>query len=87
MLNKDTVKKIVKIQELLANKKDGVLVAHYGAVDPSDMEFNALVVNKEGAFITYTLDNYDDYYRYEMLVNVDKITSIYLQKQVKEKLM
>lgn len=26
MLNKDTVKKIVKIQELLANKKDGVLV-------------------------------------------------------------
>lgn len=51
------------------------------------MEFNALVVNKEGAFITYTWDNYDDYYRYEMLVNVDKITSIYLQKQVKEKLM
>lgn len=47
MLNKDTVKKIVKIQELLANKKDGVLVAHYGAVDPSDMEFNALVVNTE----------------------------------------
>ena len=86
MLNKDTVKKIAKIQELLANKKDGVLVAHYGAVDPSDMEFNALVVNKEGAFVTYTWDNYDDY-RYEMLVNVDKVTSIYLQKQVKEKLL
>ena len=86
MLNKDTVKKIAKIQELLANKKDGVLVAHCGTVDPSDMEFNALVVNKEGAFVTYTWDSYDDY-RYEMLVNVDKITSIYLQKQVKEKLL
>lgn len=86
MLNKDTIKKITKIQELLANKKDGVLVAHYGAVNPSDMEFNALVVNKEGAFITYTRDNCDDY-RYAMLVNVDKITSIYLQKQVREKLM
>ena len=34
MLDKNTVKKITKIQELLANKKDGVLVAHYGAVNP-----------------------------------------------------
>lgn len=86
MLDKNTIKKITKIQELLANKKDGVLVAHYGAVNPSDMEFNALVVNKDGAFVTYTCDNYDEY-KYWMLVNVNKITSIYLQKQVKEKLL
>lgn len=86
MLDKNTIKKITKIQELLENKKDGVLVAHYGAVNPSDMEFNALVVNKDGAFVTYTWDNYDEY-KYAMLVNVDKITSIYLQKQVKEKLL
>ena len=86
MLNKDTVKKIVKIQELLANKKDGVLVAHYGAVDPSDMKFNAIVINNEGAFITNVFEHYDDS-SYEILVNVDKITSIYLQKQVKEKLL
>lgn len=86
MLDKNTIKKITKIQELLANKKDGTLVAHYGAVEPSDMEFNALVVNKDGAFVTYTWDNYDEY-KYEMLVNVDNITSIYLQKQVREKLL
>lgn len=50
------------------------------------MEFNALVVNKDGAFVTYTWDNYDEY-KYEMLVNVNNITSIYLQKQIKEKLL
>lgn len=41
-----------------------------------------MVINNEGAFITNVFEHYDDY-----LVNVDKITSIYLQKQVKEKLM
>lgn len=86
MLDKNTIKKITKIQELLANKKEGALVAHYGAVDPSDMEFNAIVINNGGAFITNVYEHYDDS-SYEILVNVDKITSIYLQKQVKEKLL
>lgn len=86
MLNKDTIKKITKIQELLANKKDGVLVAHHGAVDPEDTVFNAIVINNAGAFITNVYEHYVDS-SYEILVNVDKITSIYLKKQVKEKLL
>lgn len=86
MLNKDTVKKITKIQELLANKKEGTLVACHGAVDPEETVFNAIVINNEGAFITNVFEHYDDS-SYEILVNVDKITSIYLQKQVKEKLL
>lgn len=86
MLNKDTIKKITKIQELLANKKEGTLVACYDAVDQKEMPFNAIVINNEGAFITYVYEHYDDS-SYEILVNVDNITSIYLQKQVKEKLM
>lgn len=86
MLDKNTIKKITKIQELLENTSEGVLVANYDAVDPKEVEFNAIVVNNEGAFITYVYEHYDDS-SYEMLVNVDKITSIYLQKQVKEKLM
>lgn len=51
MLDKNTIKKITKIQELLANKKDGVLVACHGAVDPQETVFNAIVINNEGAFI------------------------------------
>lgn len=86
MLDKNTLKKITKIQELLANKKEGTLVARHGAVDPEETVFNAIVINNEGAFITNVFEHYDDS-SYEILVNVDKITSIYLQKQVKEKLL
>lgn len=83
MLDKNTIKKITKIQELLANKKEGALVACHGL---EETVFNAIVINNEGAFITNVFEHYDDS-SYEILVNVDKITSIYLQKQVKEKLL
>lgn len=86
MLDKNTVKKITKIQELLASKTEGTLVACYGAVDPKEMSFNAIVINDEGAFITCVYEHYDDS-SYEILVNVDNIYHIYLQKQVREKLM
>lgn len=86
MLNKDTIKKITKIQELLANKKDGVLVACHEAVDKQETVFNAIVINNEGAFITNVFEHYDDS-SYEILVNVDNVYHIYLQKQVREKLM
>lgn len=86
MLDKNIVKKITKIQELLANKKEGTLVARYGVVNPEEMVFNAIVINSEGAFITTVFEHYDDS-SYEILVNVDNITSIYLQKQIKEKLL
>ena len=85
MLDKNTIKKITKIQELLANKKDGVLVACYGS-DRGEMEFNTIVVTEAGAFVAYVVDGYDDY-KYDGLVNVDSIYSIYLRKQVKEKLL
>ena len=49
MLDKNTIKKITKIQELLANKKEGTLVACHGAVDPQETVFNAIVINNEGA--------------------------------------
>lgn len=86
MLDKNTVKKITKIQELLENKEEGTLVACHGVVDQEETVFNAIVINDEGAFITCVYEHYDDS-SYEILVNVDKITSIYLQKQVKEKLL
>lgn len=86
MLDKNTIKKITKIQELLENTKDGVLVANYDAVDPKEVEFNAIVINNEGAFITNVYEHYDDS-SYEMLVNVDNVYHIYLQKQVREKLL
>lgn len=86
MLDKNTIKKITKIQELLANGKDGVLVACYGSVDRGEMEFNTIVVTEAGAFVAYVVDCYDDY-KYDGLVNVDSIYSIYLRKQVKEKLL
>ena len=83
MLDKNTVKKITKIQELLENKKEGTLVACHGAVDPQETVFNAMVINNEGAFVTNVFEHYDDS-SYEILVNVDKITSIYLQKQIRK---
>ena len=86
MLDKNTVKKITKIQELLASKTEGTLVACYGAVDPKEMRFNAIVINAEGAFITCVYEHYDDS-SYEILVNVDNVYHVYLQKQVREKLM
>lgn len=86
MLDKNTIKKITKIQELLANKKDGVLVACYGSSNRGEMEFNTIVVTEAGAFVSYVIDCYDDY-KYDGLVNVDGIYSIYLRKQVKEKLL
>lgn len=45
MLDKNTIKKITKIHELLENTKEGVLVANYDAVDPKEIEFNAIVIN------------------------------------------
>ena len=86
MLDKNTIKKITKIQELLANKKEGTLVACHGAVDPQETVFNAIVINNEGAFITNVFEHCDDS-SYEILVNVDNVYHIYLQKQVREKLM
>ena len=86
MLDKNTIKKITKIQELLANKKEGTLVACHGAVDPQETVFNAIVINNEGAFITNVYEHYDDS-SYEILVNLDNVYHIYLQKQVREKLM
>lgn len=86
MLDKNTIKKITKIQELLANKKDGTLVACHGAVDTEETVFNAMVINNEGAFITNVFEHYDDS-SYEILVNVDNVYHIYLQKQVREKLL
>lgn len=86
MLGKNTIKKITKIQELLANKKEGTLVACHGAVDPQEMVFNAIVINNEGAFITNVHEHYDDS-SYVVLVNVDNVYHIYLQKQVREKLL
>lgn len=86
MLDKNTIKKITKIQELLANKKEGTLVACHGAVDPEETVFNAMVINNEGAFITNVFEHRDDS-SYEILVNVDNVYHIYLQKQVREKLM
>ena len=86
MLDKNTIKKITKIQELLANKKEGTLVACHGAVDPQETVFNAIVINNEGAFITNVYEHYDDS-SYEILVNLDNVYHIYLQKQVREKWM
>lgn len=86
MLDKNTIKKITKIQELLENKKDGTLIACHGAVDPQETVFNAIVINNEGAFITDVFEHYDDS-SYEILVNVDNVYHIYLQKQVREKLL
>lgn len=86
MLDKNTIKKIAKIQELLQNKTDGTLIACYDAVDPQEMSFNAIVINNEGAFITYVYEHYDDS-SYDELVNVDNVYHIYLQKQVREKLL
>lgn len=86
MLDKNTIKKITKIQELLENTSEGVLIANYDAVDPKEVEFNAIVVNNEGAFITYVYEHYDDS-SYEVLVNVDNVYHIYHQKLVKTKLM
>ena len=50
------------------------------------MSFNAIVINDEGAFIACVYEHYDDS-SYEILVNVDNVYHIYLQKQVREKLM
>lgn len=86
MLNKNTIKKITKIQELLANKKEGTLVACHGAVDPQETVFNTIVINNAGAFITNVFEHYDNS-SYAILVNVDNVYHIYLQKQVREKLM
>lgn len=86
MLDKNTVKKITKIQELLANKKDGTLIACHGAVNPQETVFNAIIINNEGAFITNVYEHSDDS-SYEILVNVDNVYHIYLQKQVREKLL
>lgn len=86
MLDKNTIKKITKIQELLQNKTEGTLVACYDVVDQKEMPFNAIVINNEGAFIAYVYEHYDDS-TYELLVNVDNVYHIYLQKQVREKLL
>lgn len=86
MLDKNTIKKITKIQELLQNKTEGTLIACYDAVDQKEMPFNAIVVNSEGAFITYVYEHYDNS-SYEGFVNVDNVYHIYLQKQIREKLL
>lgn len=86
MLDKNTIKKITKIQELLQNKTEGTLIACYDAVDTKEMSFNAIIVNSEGAFITYIYEHYDDS-NYDELVNVDNVYHIYLQKQIREKLL
>ena len=84
MLERNTIEKITKIQDLLQNKAEGELFATYD--NGEEMCFNTIIIDKDGVYVTDVGDYYDEY-RYGEILNVNNIESIYLEKHVKTKVL
>lgn len=90
MLNKETVEKIIGIQEILADNMYKYLYATYTEkfVPPyvqKEFSFNSIVVDEMGAYLVNVFEGGSS--RYDAMLNIEYVESIHIRDNNKTRLL